>query len=380
MLAASYEAKAYGVRTAMGGRAGTPPVPAGGRRRAADVGLLRGEQGGVRGVRGHDAAGRGAVDRRGVPRRRAGCGGSRARRPRSRCGCGATSSSGSGCPSRSAWRGRSSSPRWRAAWPSPTACWWCRPTASWPFSIRCRSSGSGGSGRSPPASSTTAASGRSARWPSSARRRWSRCSGGRRAGTSTRSPTTAIPGRVQVGRRRGSIGSQRALGRSPRSPEAIDAVVVGAGRPCHAPDAGRRAGRAHGRAPVALRRLLAGDSLAHAAPRDRADPDDPRHGAGAAGDGDADDRAAGPHAGRGSPSATSTTTARSSSRCRSTATAAARSMPRSTRCATGSGPTRSPAPCCSAATRACRCRCCPTESTGRGTAVWLDAVWRDLRR
>ena len=32
--------------------------------------------------------------------------------------------------------------------------------------------------------------------------------------------------RVQVGRRRGSIGSQRALGRSPRSPEAIDATLV----------------------------------------------------------------------------------------------------------------------------------------------------------
>ena len=35
------------------------------------------------------------------------------------------------------------------------------------------------------------------------------------------------PRPVQVGRRRGSIGSQRALGRSPKSPEAIDAVVVG---------------------------------------------------------------------------------------------------------------------------------------------------------
>jgi DNA polymerase-4 len=35
------------------------------------------------------------------------------------------------------------------------------------------------------------------------------------------------PRPVQVGRRRGSIGSQRALGRSPRSPEAIDAVLVG---------------------------------------------------------------------------------------------------------------------------------------------------------
>ena len=35
------------------------------------------------------------------------------------------------------------------------------------------------------------------------------------------------PRPVLVGRRRGSIGSQRALGRSPRSPEAVDAVVVG---------------------------------------------------------------------------------------------------------------------------------------------------------
>jgi DNA polymerase-4 len=35
------------------------------------------------------------------------------------------------------------------------------------------------------------------------------------------------PRPVQVGRRRGSIGSQRALGRSPRSPEDIEAVVAG---------------------------------------------------------------------------------------------------------------------------------------------------------
>ena len=35
------------------------------------------------------------------------------------------------------------------------------------------------------------------------------------------------PRPVVVGRRRGSIGSQRALGRSPRSPESLDAVAVG---------------------------------------------------------------------------------------------------------------------------------------------------------
>jgi DNA polymerase-4 len=35
------------------------------------------------------------------------------------------------------------------------------------------------------------------------------------------------PRRVQTGRRRGSIGSQRALGRAPRSAEAIDAILIG---------------------------------------------------------------------------------------------------------------------------------------------------------
>ena len=48
---------------------GPPPVPTRDRRTAADVRVLRGEQGGVRGVRRHDPAGRGTVDRRGVPRR-----------------------------------------------------------------------------------------------------------------------------------------------------------------------------------------------------------------------------------------------------------------------------------------------------------------------
>jgi DNA polymerase-4 len=34
------------------------------------------------------------------------------------------------------------------------------------------------------------------------------------------------PRPVQIGRRRGSIGSQRALGRSPKTPDAVDAVLV----------------------------------------------------------------------------------------------------------------------------------------------------------
>src|SRR3982074_2875822 len=67
VLAASYEAKAYGVRTPMSGgqarRRGPAAVPAGDRGRATDVGLHRGEQGRVRGVQAHDTAGRRAVDR-----------------------------------------------------------------------------------------------------------------------------------------------------------------------------------------------------------------------------------------------------------------------------------------------------------------------------
>ena len=70
VLAASYEAKAFGVRTAMGGHAGAAAVPARRRRAAPLHGLHRGQQGGVHGVRRHHAARRGALHRRGVPRRR----------------------------------------------------------------------------------------------------------------------------------------------------------------------------------------------------------------------------------------------------------------------------------------------------------------------
>ena len=79
----------------------------------------------------------------------AGCGGSRARpveiaaRLR-RDGA----ASGSGCRSRSASPARSSWPRWRAAWPSPTGCWSVAArTGSSRSSTRCRSSGCGASGR-----------------------------------------------------------------------------------------------------------------------------------------------------------------------------------------------------------------------------------------
>ena len=85
------ELRGEGVRHPDGdGRApGAAALPARHRRPAPVVGVLRGEQGRLRGVRGHDAARRGALDRRGLPRRprhRAARGHAR---PRSRRGCAA---------------------------------------------------------------------------------------------------------------------------------------------------------------------------------------------------------------------------------------------------------------------------------------------------
>ena len=126
-----------------GWRAGASAVPAGGGRAAADVGVRRGEQGGVRGVR----ARRRRWSRGSRSTRRsstfAGSSGSRARPPRSPRGCGARSASASASRSRSGWPAPSSSPRWRAGWPSPTGCWWCRPAASSAFSTRSRWNGCG---------------------------------------------------------------------------------------------------------------------------------------------------------------------------------------------------------------------------------------------
>ena len=105
------------------------------------------------------------------------------------------------------------------------------------------------------------------------------------------------PRPVQVGRRRRSIGSQHALGRSPKSPADIDAVVVGlVDRVTRRMRTGGRVGR------TVVLRLRFDDyaraiAIAHDVARDRADRDDPRDGAPAARDGFADDRASGRHAG-----------------------------------------------------------------------------------
>ena len=189
----------------------------------------------------------------------------------------------------------------------------------------------------------------------SPRRRWSRCSGARRAGTCTRSPTTAIPRPVQVGPPAALDRlAARARPVAGRSPEALDAVARRARRPRHPPDARRRAGRPHRRAAPALRRLLArrpGRTRCRGRPRRR--EHDPRHGPGAAGGGHADDRAPGPHAGRRRGRQPRRRPAPCSSRCRSIAArGGALDAALDERARPVRHRRRSPGPCCSAATRA----------------------------
>src|SRR5581483_5210932 len=108
-----------------------------------------------------------------------------------RCG------TGSGWPSPSAWPARSSWPRWPAPWPSPTGCWWWPPTPSSTSSIPWRWNGSGASGGSLPRSSEVGGSPPSARWRRCPKRCWWPCSARRRAATSTPWRRTGIPARCR---------------------------------------------------------------------------------------------------------------------------------------------------------------------------------------
>ncbi len=147
-------------------------------------------------------------------------------RRRSRRGFAAACSRTLACPSRSGSRGRSSSRRSRARLRSPTGCSSFRPRTSSASSTRSRSSGSGASGASP----RTSCTGRGIRTVGQVAALeeqvlvWML---GRGAGRHLHALAhNRDPRPVRVGRRRRSIGSQRALGSRPRSHEEIDATLA----------------------------------------------------------------------------------------------------------------------------------------------------------
>ena len=203
-----------------------PPVPAGRRRRAPLSGVRRREQSCVPRVRRSSplwSKGSRSTRRSSTF---GGWSGSRARRPRSRCGCVAPSSSRSACRSRSASPARSFSRRWRARWRSPTDCSSCPPDGELGFLH-----------------------------PLPVERLWGvgqvTADKLRRRGITTVGQVAALPeaalvwmlgrasGRhlhalahnrdprpVVARRRRGSVGSQCALGRSKRSPGEVEAILM----------------------------------------------------------------------------------------------------------------------------------------------------------
>ena len=176
----------------------------------------------------------------------------------------------------------------------------------------------------------------------------------RRAGTCTRSRTTAIRGRCRCG-----AGAGARSGRSGRSGGGRRSPEADRRRPRRrSSTASTRRMRAAGRVgrTVVLRlrfddfsRATRSHTLPHATAETRARssprpaPCSPRR--------MPTDRAPRAHAGRHRGREPRRRPGRSSSRCRSIAAAPARSTPRSTRCATASARVRSPGPCCSAATR-----------------------------
>ena len=178
---------------------GRPPgaaaLPRRRRRAASHGGLRRGEQGRVSRVRGHDAARRGALDRRGVPRHaRDGApggkpGGDRGEAPPRGQGAGRPADHGRGRADEVPRQGGERRREARRAAGRPA-----RPRARLPAPAPGRAALGRRAGRRP-AGCTASGSRPSRRWPGSRRPRSRRSSAAPPAGTCTRSPTTAIPAR-----------------------------------------------------------------------------------------------------------------------------------------------------------------------------------------
>ena len=195
MLAASYEAKSYGIQTAMGGSAGSPALPAGDRRPTPDGRLRGGEPCPLRPLRGHRLRpSRGSRSTR-PSSTSAGCSGSPAHPGRSPSASAAPPVSASGSRSPSESPARNTSPRSPAQPPNPTGSSSSRPRASSPFCTRFRSSGSGGSARRPLPGFAAIASPPSASSPASPSQISRQCWAPLRHGTCTPLRTTTTPAR-----------------------------------------------------------------------------------------------------------------------------------------------------------------------------------------
>ena len=252
---------------AMGGAQARRLCPRRDRRAAAHVGLLRGEQGGLRGLRRHDAARRGALDRRGVPRRRAGCGGSRARRPRSPRGCGGEVRERVGLPITVGVARTKFLAKVASGVAKPDGLLVVPPDGELeflhPLPVE-RLWGVGPGDRGEAARPRDHAP--SARSRGSPRRRWSSMLG---RGVRPAPARARAQPRPAAGAGRPAAALDRLAARArPPAPLAGGArrrSLVGARRPGHPPAARGRPGRPHRRAAAALRRLHARDPLAHAA-------------------------------------------------------------------------------------------------------------------
>ena len=225
VLAASYEAKAFGVRTAMGGRQARRLCPTRSSFRPECRPTPRRARPCSRSSRTRHLSWK---DCRSTRRSStsAGSGASRARPRRSRLGSADESSRRSGC--RSPWesRGRSFSRKWRARSRSRTVCSSCPLRRSSRSSTRSRSNGCGRRTRhrreAPRPRHRHRGPGGKAR------------GGGARGDARSRVGPASARARAQSrssprpgGSTSGSIGSQRALGKAPRSPEELDTIVLG---------------------------------------------------------------------------------------------------------------------------------------------------------
>ena len=335
---------------------------------APHLGLRRGQPGRVRGVRRHHAAGRGAVHRRGLPRRRRPAAGCRARRRRSRPGSARDVRDQVGLPitvgvARTKFLAKVASGGGQARRPAGGAA---RRRAGLPAPAAGRAA-VGRRAPSPRPSSTTGASrtvGQVARLAEAALVAMLGPGVGPpppRPGPQPRSAAGAgrVGGGARSGRSAPSAGRAARPGRSTRcwwawstgSPAACAPPTGWGARSCCAcaSTTSRRATRSHTltRATAQTHPILA-------------------HGPRPARRGPAAHRRTGPDAGGRGGRQPRRRPRRPAGPALRPGAATGRSTARSTRCASGSVRPRSPGPCCSASTRACRCRCCPTDRRAGG--------------